>query len=81
MWLNDVTYDGKKFHGVVNNDPNLVKNVKIGDKASVEPGKISDWMYIENGKLVGGYSVRVLRDGLSPAEKAEFDRSVPFKIE
>jgi uncharacterized protein YegJ (DUF2314 family) len=81
MWLDEVTYDGTQFHGVVANDPNLVKNVKIGQKASVEPAKISDWMYTDKGKLVGGYTVRVLRDGLSPDERAQFDMSVPFKID
>ena len=38
-------------------------------------------MYVDHGKLVGGYTLRVLRDGLSPAERAEFDRSIPFKID
>jgi uncharacterized protein YegJ (DUF2314 family) len=81
MWLAPVSYDGKQFHGTLNNDPETVSNVKIGDKASIEPSKISDSMYVENGKLVGGYTIRVLRDGLPPGERTEFDRSVPFKIE
>ena len=38
----------------------------------------SDWMYVDHGKLVGGYT---LRDRLSPSERPEFDRSVPFKVE
>jgi uncharacterized protein YegJ (DUF2314 family) len=81
MWLSPVRFDGTKFIGTVNNDPQDVSNVKIGDEVSVEPAKISDWMFVENGKLVGGYTLRVLRDAMSPVERAEFDRSVGFTVE
>jgi uncharacterized protein YegJ (DUF2314 family) len=81
MWLSDVTYDGRAFHGVVNNDAELVSNVRLGQQASVEPAQISDWMYVENGKLVGGYTLRVLRDAMTPQERADFDRSVPFVVD
>jgi uncharacterized protein YegJ (DUF2314 family) len=81
IWLDEVRYDGTKFTGIVANDPELVKSVKIRQKASVASGEISDWMYVENGKLIGGYTLRVLRDGMSPAERAEFDKSVPFTVD
>jgi uncharacterized protein YegJ (DUF2314 family) len=81
MWLSPVRYDGKEFHGTINNEATLVKNVKLGDEASVEPSQISDWMFVEKGKLVGGYTIRVLRDGLSAEERKEFDASVPFTID
>jgi uncharacterized protein YegJ (DUF2314 family) len=81
MWLSPVSYDGKIFHGTVQNDPANVSNVKLGQQASIEPSKISDWMYVENGKLVGGYTVRALHEIMSPSERAEFDRTAPFRIE
>jgi uncharacterized protein YegJ (DUF2314 family) len=81
MWLAPVSYDGHDFHGTVNNEPEKAKTVKMGDKVTVAPSKISDWMYVEDRKLVGGYTLRVLRDALSPAERADFDKSVPFVVE
>lgn len=81
IWLTPVTYDGSKFTGTVNNEPEKVKSVKMGQKVTVAPDKISDWMYIENRKLVGGETLRVLRDALTPAERADFDKSVPFVVE
>jgi uncharacterized protein YegJ (DUF2314 family) len=80
FWLIDVSYDGKQFHGVVDNDPEIVHNVKIGEKTSVALSEISDWMYVKNGRLVGGYTIRVLYDKASPQERAEMDRSLPFKL-
>jgi uncharacterized protein YegJ (DUF2314 family) len=81
MWLTPVTFDGSKFTGTVNNEPEKVKTVKMGQKVTVAPDKISDWMYIENRKLVGGETLRVLRAALTPAERADFDKSVPFTID
>lgn len=81
MWLNEVTFDGMKFRGKINNEPQMVKNVKLGDRKVIEATKISDWMYIQNRKLVGGYTLRVLRDAMPDSERAEFDKSMPFTIE
>jgi len=81
MWLSPVTFDGTAFTGTVNNDPEKVKTVKIGQKASVTPDKISDWMYIDNGKLVGGETMRAMRATMSPADRAVYDKSVPFTFD
>jgi len=66
---------------MINNKPDKVTTIKMGERASVEPSEISDWMYIENRKLVGGFTLRVLRDGMPAGERAEFDKSLPFVIE
>ena len=81
FWAAVSKFDGEQFEGVIRNDPMLVKNVKDGDPVKVAKGKISDWMYVENQKLVGGYTIRALRKQLSPAERKELDASVPYKIE
>ena len=81
MWVGHVSYDGSKFHGTVSNDPENVKTVKMGQKASVAPSEISDWMYIDNKKLVGGYTLRAMRDAMEPAERAELDKSMPFVVD
>ena len=81
IWLAPVSYDGKRFHGTVGNVPTTVKSVKMGQQAAVLPSRISDWMYLENGKVVGGHTLRVLRDTLSPSKRADFDKKVQFRDE
>ncbi len=81
FWLLPVSFDGKEFHGQINNDPEKVKTVKLGQEITIAPSQISDWMYIENHKLVGGFTLRVLHDRMSPAERADFDEHVPFTID
>jgi uncharacterized protein YegJ (DUF2314 family) len=81
FWLMPVTYDGTKFEGVIANEPFDVTNVKLGQRMTVERSQISDWMFVENGKLVGGYTLRILRSTLPPEERAEFDKSLPYVID
>jgi uncharacterized protein YegJ (DUF2314 family) len=78
MWIAPVSYDGKMFRGTVSNEPQSVFTVKMGQTVTVEPSGIADWMYSQDGKLVGAYTLRVLRETLSPGERAEFDREVRF---
>jgi uncharacterized protein YegJ (DUF2314 family) len=81
MWLLPVTYDGKQFTGVVNNMPEKIKTAKLKQRVTIDPDKISDWMYIENGKLVGGFTIRALHERLSPEERKEMEKTLPFKFE
>ena len=69
FWVNDIerTADGKIF-GVINNDPQIVKSVKLNDRVPVPEEKISDWLYMRNGKMVGNYTLRVLFKQMPPKE-------------
>jgi uncharacterized protein YegJ (DUF2314 family) len=81
IWLSDVRFIGKRFQGRIDNQPRKIGGLKVGQIVSVSPRDISDWLYIDNGKLVGGYTVRVHYNELSPQQKQEFDRQANFKIE
>jgi uncharacterized protein YegJ (DUF2314 family) len=81
IWLSDVQFASNRFQGRVDNQPRKIQRLKLGQLVSVKPNEISDWLYIDHGKLVGGYTVRVQYNELSPKEKQEFDRAADFKIE
>jgi uncharacterized protein YegJ (DUF2314 family) len=81
LWITRVTYDGKNFHGQIDNRPEEVNNVHMGQRVTVAPQEVSDWMFLKDGKLIGGYTTRVLYARLSPEDKAEFDKHAEFKIE
>jgi|SRR6218665_2695570 len=73
MWVGDIVFKDGKYSGILNNDPEYVKEYKSGDKIDIDPSKISDWMYLENGKLFGGYTIKVLRNRMSEEERKQFD--------
>jgi uncharacterized protein YegJ (DUF2314 family) len=81
LWIREVTYDGKNFHGKIDNRPLDVKNVHSGERVTVAPQDLTDWMFLKDGKLMGGYTTRVLYARLSPEDKAQFDKQAEFKIE
>jgi uncharacterized protein YegJ (DUF2314 family) len=80
LWIKRVTYDGKNFHGQIDNRPNEVSNVHLGQRVTVAPEAVTDWMFLKDGKLIGGYTTRVLYARLSPEDKAEFDNHAGFGI-
>jgi len=55
--------------------------VKIGDTIEIRPNEISDWMYIDNGTLRGGSTIRVLRNRMSVEERTAFDAEYGVVIE
>jgi uncharacterized protein YegJ (DUF2314 family) len=80
IWLTDIHFTGNRFHGLVDNHPRDIAGLKVGDKVSVNPNEISDWLYVHDGQLVGGYTLRVLLTELSPAEKEDFLKRAGFQI-
>lgn len=80
IWLSDVSFRDGKFQGLVGNDPVDVKGLKLGDKVELAKDEASDWMIIDDGYLIGGYTIIALRDGMSPEERKEFDEHFPYKI-
>lgn len=81
IWLREITKKKGVYVGIVNNDPEYVSNVKFDDTIKVNPTTISDWMYLDNDILRGGFTTRLLRNRMSNSERAQFDSSNYFKIE
>jgi uncharacterized protein YegJ (DUF2314 family) len=81
MSVTAVRPEGAGFRGTLNNDPTALRNVKRGDEVTVGPDRVVDWSYVEDGKLVGGHTLRVLRERMTPEQRKEFDAASPFRIE
>tara|TARA_R110002051_G_scaffold3131_6_gene16852 strand:- start:2861 stop:3364 length:504 start_codon:yes stop_codon:yes gene_type:complete len=73
IWIQDIQLVDTDFMGIVANEPIYAQRVQLGDTITVDRNSISDWMYYDEGKVVGAYTIRVIRDELSPEEQAQFD--------
>jgi uncharacterized protein YegJ (DUF2314 family) len=80
MWLASPSFDGKKFSGRLDNEPVNVKTVKKGQIVTATKDEIADWFYIDKGKLIGGYSVRLLHSRMTAAEQKEFEANLDYKF-
>ena len=81
MWITNVRLFGDQIGGILDNEPLKLRLVKRGDEVRVQKNDVSDWMYVENGKLVGGYTIRVLREKMSAEERQAFDRKLGMTID
>ncbi|MDK7374562.1 MULTISPECIES: DUF2314 domain-containing protein [Weeksella] len=81
LWIRDITAKGDTLYGVVDSKPRVTNKVKHNDMIVIDPARISDWMYYDNGKLVGGFSLRYERSKLSVEEQKEFDEKYNVSFE
>jgi uncharacterized protein YegJ (DUF2314 family) len=81
FWLDDVRHEDGVFHGTLGNDPELVHGHEYGEPVSVSTKDISDWMFVDHDHLVGGFTIRVIRDRMSPADRAELEKGLDFRID
>jgi len=82
IWLTTPSFDDEgNLYGEVGNKPVYVSSVNINQRIGIDPQFITDWMIIENGRLIGGYTIRAIREGLPEHEVADFDRQVGLYID
>ncbi|MBX3444283.1 MAG: DUF2314 domain-containing protein [Planctomyces sp.] len=81
MWIGLEETDGTSFRGVLMNEPVNLSNVRSGHPVLIPREEVSDWMYVEDGKLVGGYTIRVLQEILEGEDLEEFRRQLPFTLD
>ncbi len=80
IWLADIDASVSPLEGTVANEPNL-PGLTFMERVRFNPWQITDWMYIEDGYLVGGYTTQVIRAGLTTAERAQYDANAPYKFQ
>jgi uncharacterized protein YegJ (DUF2314 family) len=69
IWMNDVKALGDgRYSGRFANRPMYLKGRALGDVAEFAEADIADWMFMRNGKIVGGETTRPLLDSLPKAE-------------
>jgi uncharacterized protein YegJ (DUF2314 family) len=81
MWVSDVELVGAEFRGVVANRAVKIRSVQLGQVVTVALDQVSDWMAVDDGKLVAGYTLRVIRNRMSAKERAQFDAESEFIVE
>lgn len=70
FWLGDIKSEGGQLSGTIDNEPAIVKSVKMGQRYQFEESQISDWLFMRNGKMVGNETLRALILRL-PKEEAD----------
>ncbi|GGG51901.1 DUF2314 domain-containing protein [Epilithonimonas arachidiradicis] len=81
IWAVNIEKIDDDYFGIIDNLPNSVTDIKLTDKVKIDKDKISDWMFSKKGKLVGGFTIRVIRNRMSELEKEKFDKEFILSID
>jgi uncharacterized protein YegJ (DUF2314 family) len=73
IWLSDVRQLEDHFAARIANHPQRLDYLQLYDLITVYPDDVTDWIIIQNGELLGGYTVRVLRDRMSARERQQLE--------
>ena len=80
IWVDDVTYTDGVLRGHMGDDIPSLK-LEAGEKITVAEKDIIDWMIVEEGKLIGGYTIRLAVQRMSTEERERFFETLDYSIE
>jgi uncharacterized protein YegJ (DUF2314 family) len=80
IWVDQVTYNNGVFRGDIGDDIPALK-LQAGETIAIPENDIVDWMIVEDGKLIGGYTIRLAVQHMSPEEREQFLETLDYSIE
>jgi len=80
IWVDNVTYADETFRGNMGDDIPSLK-LSFGEEILIPVEDIVDWMIVEDGKLIGGYTIRLAYERMSPGEKERFLEAIDYSID
>ncbi|MFP3091164.1 DUF2314 domain-containing protein [Treponema sp. TIM-1] len=64
IWLRDIRLKDGRYYGTVTNQPCYCSGLTLGAVVSFSINNISDWMYTQGEKIIGGHSIKLLMEEL-----------------
>jgi uncharacterized protein YegJ (DUF2314 family) len=81
IWVDEVTYSNGVFRGTMGDDIPALK-LEMGEKITIiDEENIVDWMIVEDGKMIGGFTIRLAVQRMSPEERERFLETLDYSIE
>jgi uncharacterized protein YegJ (DUF2314 family) len=81
MWVRQIDFDGKMISAVLADRPRQIRGIRTGEPVSFPVGRLSDWFYVEDGQVVGAFTVRLLRTRMTDEQRQEHDSHYPFRFD
>jgi uncharacterized protein YegJ (DUF2314 family) len=71
LWLTSIYFKNGRYYGVLEGVPKQFNGMKKGDTVIFEADNITDWMYIRNDKIIGGYSIKYLLEKIPEHQRSD----------
>jgi len=76
IWLTGVHFKNGNYYGVLANNPQFLDGRKKGDTVIFSADSVTDWMYVRDGKIIGGYSIKYLLEKIPEDQRNENQRNL-----
>jgi uncharacterized protein YegJ (DUF2314 family) len=80
MWIDVLEEHQGVLRGRIANEAEETREVKLGQKVSLNTADISDWKYQDGNKLIGGFTIRYFVERMSPTEREAFLKEAGFEL-
>jgi len=74
VWLTGIHFKNDNYYGILSNNPQNLDGLKKGDIVIFSPDLITDWMYVREGKIIGGYSIKYLLEKIPEEQRNDEQR-------
>ena len=72
FWTDKIERRDGKIFGTIDNDAEIVKSVKLGQRLDIPEADISDWFYMRDGLMHGNRTLKVLIKHMPAQEAAKY---------
>lgn len=80
IWCDEVVYEDGQFTGNMGDDI-LALHLSFGERLTISTEDILDWMIVQDGKLTGGFTIRVAYSRMTPEEKELFLNDAGYSMD
>lgn len=74
FWISRFVQKDGVIIGRIDNTPRSVTSIREGERISFEEGDVVDWLYRENGKMIGNFTACALIKKEPPQQAAAFKK-------
>lgn len=76
VWLTGIKFKNSNLYGDLANTPLYVQGLRKGSTIMISVDSIVDWMYIREGKIIGGYSIKYLLEKIPESRRSDRQREL-----
>ena len=81
VWLSGIQFDNGLYYGVIVSEPQHLTGMRRGDTVMFDVDEITDWMYTQNGRIIGGRSIQYLLEQIPEAQRSEEQRRILLRFD
>jgi len=76
VWLGNIRFKNNRYYGTLANTAKSIDRRKKGDTIIINTDKITDWMYVQDGKIMGGRSIKYLLEKIPEDKRGEDQKKI-----